>query len=180
MVQQKSLLQKMEEAIGLIKVLQQEKEEATAKANTVENENREIKALLSLAESKADEMLAVRGSTPKDDSRPKLSVTEPKEEARLKFNITEQKEEARPKFNVTEQKETPAAVSFKSSTKEPDRLPVEPVVESETIPSMDQRTPISREPAATESDEAQKKPSEDQTRSWAELRERFIRPLSTS
>ena len=155
MVQQKSLLQKMEEAISLIKLLQQEKDEATAKANNMESENREIKALLSLAESKADEMLAVRGPSPKD--------------------------EPRPKYNVPEPEETPAAVSFKSPTKEVERTPVEDVAEdAETVPSLDQRSPAPREQAPAESDDSQKKPAEDQAKSWAELRERFRRPLSTS
>jgi hypothetical protein len=155
MVQQKSLLQKMEEAIGLINLLQQEKDDATARANAMESENREIKALLTLAESKADEMLAVRGTSPKDESKPKLNVPEPKE--------------------------TPAAVSFKSPAKEPERTTVESTAEeSDTVPSMDQRTPAPREPAATDAGESQKKPSEDQSKSWADLRERFRRPLSTS
>jgi len=154
MVQQKSLLQKMEEAISLIKVLQQEKDEAITKANTMESENREIKALLTLAESKADEMLAVRGSSSKD--------------------------EPRPQFNAPQPKETPAAVSFKSPVKEAERTPEENVAdEPEKVPSLEQRSPAHRDQAATETDETQKKPAEDQARSWAELRERFRRPLST-
>jgi hypothetical protein len=155
MVQQKSLLQKMEEAIDLIKLLQEEKDEAIARVNGFEAENREMKALLSLAESKADEMLAVRAKPLTDEPKPRITVSEPKE--------------------------TPAAVSFKSPVREQEKPPVRNITEeTSTSPSMEQRISVPRDSAPVESDDAPKKSPEEQAKSWTELRERFRRPLSTS
>lgn len=155
MVQQKSLLQKMEEAIDLIKLLQEEKDEAIARVNGYEAENREMKALLSLAESKADEMLAVRVKPLTEEPRARITPPEPEE--------------------------TPAAVSFKSPLRDQEKPAEENVTEESTMsPSMEQRIPVSRDPAPVDSDESPKKSPEEQARSWTELRERFRRPLSTS
>jgi chromosome segregation ATPase len=54
---QESLLRKLEEAAGRIKVLERERNEAVGKIQSLEREANELRNLISLAESKADEML---------------------------------------------------------------------------------------------------------------------------
>jgi hypothetical protein len=54
---QESLLRKLEEAAGRIKVVEREKNEAMGKIQSLEREANELRSLISLAESKADEML---------------------------------------------------------------------------------------------------------------------------
>jgi|GEM_PF-6039142 len=69
MVQQGALLQKMEEALALISVLLNEKDEAIARLKALEQENKEIKSVMTLAEAKADQMLAVRVASGADHRR---------------------------------------------------------------------------------------------------------------
>lgn len=52
-----SLLGKIEEAAGRIRVIEQEKAEIVGKIQNLEREAAELKNLISLAEAKADEML---------------------------------------------------------------------------------------------------------------------------
>jgi hypothetical protein len=59
MVQHGALLQKMEEALALIKTLLNEKDEAIARLKNLEQENKELKSVMTLAEAKAEEMLSV-------------------------------------------------------------------------------------------------------------------------
>jgi hypothetical protein len=54
---QESLLRKLEEAAGRIKILEREKNEAVGKIQSLEREASELRSLISFAESKADEML---------------------------------------------------------------------------------------------------------------------------
>ena len=72
-----SLLGKLEDAAGRIKVLEREKNEAVGKIQSLEREANELRSLISLAESKADEML--KGAGIPDASRgpavPRAPVT---------------------------------------------------------------------------------------------------------
>lgn len=72
-----SLLGKLEEAAARIKVLEREKNEAIGKIQSLEREAKELRSIVSLAESKVDEML--KGATGPDASRgsvvPKAPVT---------------------------------------------------------------------------------------------------------
>ena len=74
---QESLLQKLEEAASRATSLGREKSEAIAKIQTLEREAGELRNLISLAESKADEMLT--GGSPLNASRgpviPKAKAT---------------------------------------------------------------------------------------------------------
>ena len=54
---QESLLRKLDEAAGRIRLLEREKNEAMGKTQSLEREASELRSLISLAESKADEML---------------------------------------------------------------------------------------------------------------------------
>jgi len=56
---QDTLLKKLDEVAGRAKQLVREKNEATAKTPFLEREASELRSLISLAESKADEMLRV-------------------------------------------------------------------------------------------------------------------------
>ena len=74
MDQQTPILQKIGEAVALIKLLQQERDEAIARSQmlmqekddavaqsqTLKQENEQMKALMALTESKLDEILVVR------------------------------------------------------------------------------------------------------------------------
>jgi uncharacterized protein YcsI (UPF0317 family) len=62
-----SLLGKLEDAAGRIRVLEREKNEAMVRIQALEREANELRSIISLAESKADEML--RGSNVPDASR---------------------------------------------------------------------------------------------------------------
>jgi len=57
-VQQKQLLQKMEEATTILKTLKEERDAAFTRVSTLEHDNREIQALLTLVEAKVEEMLS--------------------------------------------------------------------------------------------------------------------------
>ena len=70
MVQQGALLQKMEEALALIGVLLNEKDEATARLKNLEQENKELNSVMTLAEAKADQMLATRATSGTEQRRP--------------------------------------------------------------------------------------------------------------
>lgn len=65
MVQQKQLLQKMEEATTVLKTLKDERDTALARISTLEHENREIEALLTLVEAKVEEMLSTGSAVTK-------------------------------------------------------------------------------------------------------------------
>ena len=64
---QESLLRKLDEAAGRIRLLEREKNEAMGRTQSLEREASELRSLISLAESKADEML--KGSPTPDASR---------------------------------------------------------------------------------------------------------------
>jgi chromosome segregation ATPase len=66
-----SLLRKLDEATGRIKVVEREKNEAMARIQSLEREANELRSLISLAESKADEML--KGASAPDLSRPPVA-----------------------------------------------------------------------------------------------------------
>jgi hypothetical protein len=74
---EKSLLQMLEEVSSKLGLLESEKREAVTKIQTLEREEIELKNLISLAESKADEML--KGGSAPDTSKgpvtPKAQVT---------------------------------------------------------------------------------------------------------
>lgn len=70
MVQQGALLKKMEEALALIKILLNEKDEALARLKALEQENKELNSVMTLAEAKADEMLAIRVAATAEHRRP--------------------------------------------------------------------------------------------------------------
>jgi chromosome segregation ATPase len=57
-----SLLGKLEDAAGRIKVLEREKNEAVGRIQSLEREAKELRNIISLAESKADEMLKGAGA----------------------------------------------------------------------------------------------------------------------
>ena len=57
MVQQRQLLQRMEEATTILRTLREERDAAYTRIGTLEHENREIQALLTLVEAKVEEML---------------------------------------------------------------------------------------------------------------------------
>jgi hypothetical protein len=79
MVQQGALLQKMEEALALIGVLLNEKDEAIARLRTLEQENKELQSVMTLADAKADEMLAIRVASGAENRRSaaETKVSEP-------------------------------------------------------------------------------------------------------
>jgi hypothetical protein len=54
---QESLLEKLDEAGGRIRLLEREKNEAMKRIESLEREASELRSLVSLAEAKADEML---------------------------------------------------------------------------------------------------------------------------
>ena len=58
MIQQKQLLQKMEEATTIVRTLKEERDAAFTRISTLEHDNREIQALLTLVEAKVEEMLS--------------------------------------------------------------------------------------------------------------------------
>jgi cell shape-determining protein MreC len=58
MVQQQSVLQKMEQAVGMVKTLQEEVQGINARIEKLDHQNQELKELLGFAESKVDEVLA--------------------------------------------------------------------------------------------------------------------------
>jgi hypothetical protein len=64
---QESLLRKLEDAAGRIRLLEREKNEAMGRIQGLEREASELRSLISLAESKADEML--KGGPAPDASR---------------------------------------------------------------------------------------------------------------
>lgn len=58
MTQQTSLLQRMEEALAFVRLLQEERDRALAHSAMIEHEKNELRASLAQVESKVDEMLA--------------------------------------------------------------------------------------------------------------------------
>ncbi len=69
MVQQKQLLQKIEEATTLLRTLKEERDDAIVHLGNLEQENKELQALLTLVESKATEMLTIGSFSQKTQSR---------------------------------------------------------------------------------------------------------------
>lgn len=65
MVQQQSVLQKMEQAVGMVRTLQEEVQTINARIETLDHQNKELKELLGFAESKVDEVLASNSATGK-------------------------------------------------------------------------------------------------------------------
>lgn len=65
MVQQQSVLQKMEQAVGMVRTLQEEVQTINARIETLDHQNQELKELLGFAESKVDEVLASNSVTSK-------------------------------------------------------------------------------------------------------------------
>ena len=63
MTQQAPLLQRMEEAMAFVGLLQSEKDKALAELKTTEAEKSEMGAMLAQVESRVDEILANTGST---------------------------------------------------------------------------------------------------------------------
>jgi hypothetical protein len=74
MDQQTPILQKIGEAVALIKQLQQEKDQAIALSQQLQQENEQMKALMALTESKLDEMLVV-GSVSGNQPRERAAAT---------------------------------------------------------------------------------------------------------
>jgi hypothetical protein len=64
---QESLLRKLDEAAGRIRLLERDKNEAMGRIQGLEREASELRSLVSLAEAKADEML--KGGSAPDSSR---------------------------------------------------------------------------------------------------------------
>lgn len=58
MVQQRQLLQRMEEVTTTLRTLKEERDAAYTRIGTLEHENREIHALMTLVEAKVEEMLS--------------------------------------------------------------------------------------------------------------------------
>lgn len=58
MIQQTPLLQRMEEAIAFVRLLQEERDRALTHSAMIEHEKNELRASLAQVESKVDEMLA--------------------------------------------------------------------------------------------------------------------------
>jgi vacuolar-type H+-ATPase subunit D/Vma8 len=69
MVQQKQLLQKIEEATTLLRTLKGERDDAIVHLGSLEQENKELQALLTLVESKATEMLTIGSFSQKTQPR---------------------------------------------------------------------------------------------------------------
>ena len=69
MVQQKQLLQKIEEATTLLRTLKGERDDAIVHLGSLEQENKELQALLTLVESKATEMLTIGSFSQKAQPR---------------------------------------------------------------------------------------------------------------
>jgi len=71
-VQQRQLLQRMEEATTVLRTLNEERDAAYTKIGTLEHENREIQALLTLVEAKVEEMLSTAAHAKAAHSTPAL------------------------------------------------------------------------------------------------------------
>ncbi len=80
MVQQKQLLQKIEEATTLLRTLKEERDDAIVHLGNLEQENKELQALLTLVESKATEMLTIGSFSQKTQSRVTTASAQPKAE----------------------------------------------------------------------------------------------------
>jgi cell shape-determining protein MreC len=65
MVQQQSVLQKMEQAVGMVKTLQEEVQGINTRIEALDRQNKELKEMLGFAESKIDEVLVSNSVTGK-------------------------------------------------------------------------------------------------------------------
>jgi vacuolar-type H+-ATPase subunit D/Vma8 len=80
MVQQKQLLQKIEEATTLLRTLKEERDDAIVHLGSLEQENKELQALLTLVESKATEMLTIGSFSQKTQPRVTTASAQPRGE----------------------------------------------------------------------------------------------------
>ena len=91
MDQQTPILQKIDEAVALIKLLQQEKDEAIAQSQalrqekdeaiaqsqTFKQENEQLKGLMALTESKLDEILVMGSASANQQPREAVAAVNP-------------------------------------------------------------------------------------------------------
>ena len=60
---QQTLLQKLDEALARVRLLEREKDEAITRARSLEHDAKELRGLIALAESKAEEILRPASAT---------------------------------------------------------------------------------------------------------------------
>ncbi len=181
MVQQKLLLQKMEEATTILRTLKEERDAAFTRINTLEHDNREIHALLTLVEARVEEMLSTGSTT----ARTGLNVPPAPTQRRTESPAAPSSDQPRPESPVAvasaqRRLEAPAApVQQKAEMPAPpaERRLETPVVsarpEAETkAPSADRAQDKSENVTTAQTNEEKAAP-----RSFTDLKERFRRPF---
>ena len=77
MEQQTAITQKIEEAVAIIKRLQQEKDEAIAQSQMLKQENDQMKTFLARTESQLDEILLTGSANANQQPKEKVAAVNP-------------------------------------------------------------------------------------------------------
>ena len=156
MVQQKQLLQKIEEATTLLRTLKEERDDAIVHLGSLEQENKELHALLTLVESKATEMLTIGSFSQK--TQPRVTT-------------------------ASAQRKTEPAIAAASAQPRVQMPAVLAQPKAETSPIAQPRAEVTAAPIEANQAEAVAVASADKTddkgtpRGFADLKERFRRPF---
>lgn len=169
MVEQRQLLQKMEEATTILRTLKEERDAAVTRIGTLEHENREVQALLTLVEAKVEEMLSTGSAATKTGPNAPPAAAQRKTEAQTAPSPDQPRSEPVAVASAQRRAEaSPAPIQQKVETPVASARP-----EAETkAPHTDQPQDKTEPVRAAQSAEEKAAP-----KGFTDLKERFRRPF---